>query len=365
MPESRLDQETLEEALVLVKEHGSKRAAHKNSGIPRETIRSRFNTALTDPRTRKLAKELFPVEFENENPTFEVDPLPQEDFSAEELLELRKHQFAKRIRAHKARKLIPVRIKIDGPIGIAHFGDPHVDDDGCDIIRLERDVKLVRDTEGMFGGNVGDLQNNWVGRLARLYAHQSTTDKQAWTLTEWLVNAISWLYLVKGNHDCWTGSGDPLDWMMRNQSGTMQDHGARLNLIFPNKKEVRINARHDFTGHSMWNEVHGPKKAAKMGWRDHVLTCGHKHTSGYALEKCPASGLISHIMRVAGYKIIDGYADEKGLPDQNIFPTAVTIINPEYADDDPKLVHTVFDMEEGADYLNWKRSKWELGKRAS
>ncbi len=50
-------------------------------------------------------------------------------------------------------------------------------------------------------------------------------------------------------------------------------------------------------------------------------------------------------------------AHEKGLPNQDIFPNAVTIINPRYADDDPRLIHTCFDVEQGADYLTWLRSK--------
>jgi hypothetical protein len=35
---------------------------------------------------------------------------------------------------------------------------------------------------------VGDTTNNWTGRLARLYADQSTSAAQAWRIAEWLVN---------------------------------------------------------------------------------------------------------------------------------------------------------------------------------
>ena len=40
---------------------------------------------------------------------------------------------------------------------------------------------------------------------------------------------------------------------MREHSGIYEQWGARLNLIFPNGKEIRINARHMFKGNSMWN----------------------------------------------------------------------------------------------------------------
>jgi hypothetical protein len=145
------------------------------------------------------------------------------------------------------------------------------------------------------------------------------------------------------------------------QAGVLyQWHGARLALRTPSGREVRINARHDFKGHSQWNTAHGPAKAVQMGWRDHVLTCGHTHTSGYQVLKDPATGLISHALRVGSYKTFDRYAEEKGLPDQCIFVAPTTIIDPNFADDDVRCVTVIFDPEHAADYLTWLRAKHRL-----
>ena len=114
----------------------------------------------------------------------------------------------------------------------------------------------------------------------------------------------------------------------------------------------------------MWNTVHGVSKAAQMGWRDHILTCGHKHTSGYTPIKDPASGLLSHCIRVASYKTHDRYADEKGLPDQNFTENVVTVIDPDAASE-RHLVTVFLNVEEGAEFLTWKRSKFAMGKRAA
>lgn len=288
---------------------------------------------------------------------FEIAELPDDAPTIDELLHRRVQQFQRKSAAKDARKLIPVRINLDGPVAIAHFGDPHVDDDGTDIPLLQRHVNVVNRTEGMFAGNVGDTTNNWIGRLARLYSEQTTSAKEAWLLAEWLFRSMDWLYVLGGNHDAWSGAGDPLSWIAR-QGGTLYEpHGARLALQFPNGRVVRLNARHDFKGHSQWNTAHGVAKAAQMGWRDHILTCGHTHVSGYQVVKDPATGLISHAIRAASYKVHDRYADEKGLPDQNIFMCPVTVVDPQYADDDPRLITTLFDPEEGADYLRWKRSR--------
>lgn len=151
---------------------------------------------------------------------------------------------------------------------------------------------------------------------------------------------------------------------MRNSGSVHESHGARLNLRFPNGKQVRINARHDFKGQSMWNTAHGVAKAAQAGWRDHILTCGHTHQSGYNILKDPATGLISHAIRVASYKWHDRYAEELGLPDQNISENVVTVIDP-YADAERRLVTVFMDLEEGAEFLTWKRGKYASGKRAA
>jgi hypothetical protein len=335
---------TTEQIKAAVSICGSNRAAARHLGISESGIRHRL---MKGTQTKP----------------FESPDLPSELPPIDELIERRKKQYARKHEAEKARDLIPVKIKIDGPIGIAHFGDPHVDDDGTDIAQIEADVAVINKTEGMFAANVGDLQNNWIGRLAHLWGQQSTSAAEAWALTEWLVRSTPWLYLLGGNHDCWSGAGDPLKWIMQTHQGIFEAWGVRLNLIFPNGKQVRVNARHDFQGHSMWNPNHGPSKAVQMGWRDHILTCGHKHTSGYQVLKCPSTGLVSHTIRVAGYKIHDRYGKELGLPNQNIFPTAVTIIDPRHEDDNPKLITTLFDVEEACDYLNFKRRRYAKAAR--
>lgn len=288
---------------------------------------------------------------------FTVPDLPESEISADELIAQRSKAFQRKAKAAEARKLIPIQIHVDGPIGIAHFGDPHVDDDGTDIDTLRRHVELINTTEGLFAGNVGDYRNNWIGRLARLWADQSTSARDAKVLAEWLLGGCNWLYLVGGNHDAWAGTDDPIAWIAQQVHALHEPFQCRIELNFPNGRKIRINARHDFKGHSEWNTAHGVAKAARIGWRDHILTCGHTHVSGYQVLKDPSNGLISHAIRVASYKTYDRYAIEKGLPDQNIFVCPVTIIDPRYGDDDTRCITTLFHPEVAADFLTFLRSK--------
>lgn len=292
-----------------------------------------------------------------QQPEFTVAAIPQDDVPIAELIAHRKKQFEKKKLHEESRKLIPVKIRLDGPIGVLHFGDPHVDDDGTDIAALEHHKKLCSTVEGLFAANVGDITNNWVGRLAKLYDSQSTSAPQAWRLAEWLLKDTRWLYIIAGNHDAWSGAGDPIKWIARQEDSLYQSSEVRLDLRFPNSASVRINARHDFAGSSQWNPAHGPMKSVFHGVRDHVAICGHKHKSGYGIIKDPDSGIACHAIQVASYKLYDRYARDKGFRDQTLSPCVLTVIDPALPQTHPDLVKVFWDADEGVSFLKWKRKR--------
>ncbi len=288
---------------------------------------------------------------------FEVAELPSELPTAEELLKRRSMQFSRKKDAADARHLIPVKVKIDGPIGLAFMGDPHVDDNGTDIDLLQEHVNILNKHEALFPLGIGDYSNNWVGRLARLYGQQSLSQAEAWVLVEWLINSLDWLALVAGNHDCWSGDSDPIKWMTKTARVNYEAHGVRLGLALPNGRQIRINARHDFSGRSAWNNAHGIQKAVKLGFKDHIATAGHIHTSAPAVEQDPMSGLITHCLRIASYKRLDRYAEEKGLPNQGFMICPVVVVRPQFADNDVRLMTLFMEPEGGADYLAFLRKR--------
>lgn len=344
MAAKNLDDATKRATLAAFEQYGSVSAAALALGMHRATFESRLQRSKSEPPAQLAAD-------------FEVQSLPSEEMPTGELLALRSKAFLRRSEAKEARRLIRVTVKCDGPIGIAHVGDPHVDDDGTNIVALQRHVEVIGRTEGMFAGNSGDTTNNWPGRLARLYAEQGTTAKQAWQLAEWLFGSMQWMFAIGGNHDCWSGAGDPLKWMARQANVLYQNHGVRLNLCLPSGRNVTINARHNWPGTSIWNTAHGPSRAVQRGHRDHIVTCGHLHISGYQVLRDPATRRISHALRIASYKTYDSYADAQSLDDQNIFVCPVTVIDPRYDDTDPRFITTLFDPEEAAEYLTWKRQR--------
>lgn len=333
----------------------SKRAAAKSLGIARSTFQRRLDQAALKGMIEPVKVLVEPYASND----FAVPELPCELRPVEQLIVERKSKFARLKEAKEARECVPVRILIDGPIGLAMMGDPHIDADGCDLGQLERDIQIIKETPGMYAGNVGDTTNNWTGRLAHLWQDESVSGREQWQLAKWFIEQVKWLYLIGGNHNCWSNHAigmSPIEWLMNmsGQKGLYGPSAVRFQLNFPNGRPVTVNARHDFPGNSMWNPAHGASKAAQMGYRDNILVCGHKHKSGYNVVKDPATKLISHCLQVATYKIYDTFADEKGFIDANITPCPVFIIDPE-AKDQRGLVQLFWDIELAVDYLNFRR----------
>lgn len=59
---------------------------------------------------------------QEKEPAFEVEELPSELPSALTLLDQRETQYARKAKAKEARRLIPVNVRLHGPVGIAHMG---------------------------------------------------------------------------------------------------------------------------------------------------------------------------------------------------------------------------------------------------
>ena len=287
-------------------------------------------------------------------PTHDID-LPPEEIDLEALVRERKRKFELKQAREESLKLIECRVKVPGPIGIVFHGDPHVDDDGTDILTMERFSGYTRTVEGCFAATVGDITNNWVGRLAKLYAEQSTSQAEALALGEWFVNMNNWLFLTGGNHDAWSGQTDAFKWICKQHGSFYHNAEVRMQLQFPKGDPVIINCRHDFSGHSMWNPVHGAIKAAQLGPMDDIFVNGHTHVSGY-IPMVQPNGVISHCLQVSSYKVYDRYAKERGFREQTISPAVFVIIDPQ-AEVPTRRITVHLDVDEGVEYLRWLRSR--------
>lgn len=311
-------------------------------GITRQSLQKRIKNHLTDQY--KKDREIVPAD------------LPEEDIPTEEIIKTMCDRFSARKANADATKWRKFQVNTDKPIGICWFGDPHLDDNGCNWPALKEHCEIVAETEGMYGANIGDSHNNWVGRLMREYANQDTSIATAYKLIEWFFkdSGIDWLIMLTGNHDSWNDDARYLKSVCKNIC-PMVDWRAQINLVFKNGREVKIDAAHDHKGHSQWNALHGQQKASSMGGSADLYIAGHRHNWALAQNECPETGRVYHLARARGYKHIDQYAVTCGFGNQAHGSSIVTIIDPKASP--LNLVRCFSDVREGAEYLKFLRGR--------
>jgi hypothetical protein len=285
--------------------------------------------------------------------------LPDDDEPVEAIIDMMVRRYEKRKAHHSAKRWRRFDVPTDGPYGLMVFGDPHIDDDGCDWPLLKRHCALAASTPALYAVNIGDTTNNWSGRLARLYAEQETGRTTARKLVKWLLNdsGVPWWLWILGNHDTWPGptGADTLD-RFKPHSVTMEDWGAKVTLVSPNGAEFRVHASHDFSGHSQWNPLHGPMKEARWGDQAHLYVAGHKHNWSLFAGEHEHKGSLFWLARAKGYKALDSYADRLGFGSQAHGASILAVVDPG-AVGTPSHVSCFADPEEGVEFLDFKRRR--------
>lgn len=282
---------------------------------------------------------------------------PDDDISEREIIDTMKKRFTKRQEYQRAKEWFPVEVNMDGPIAVSFFGDPHVDDDGCNWPLLDHHCDLHKSTKGLFAVNIGDSINNWSGRLMRLYAEQETSLKTAKKLARWFLtdSGIDWICWLMGNHDTWT---DFPDWLRAHNVARvpMEDWQAQFTLRFPNGRKCRIWAAHDFPGSSMWNSLHSAQKTAHLKQQAEIYAAGHTHNWAMHQEESGSRNFTYWLVRSRGYKFLDHYATLHGHFPQEEGTSVTAVIDPE-SRTQSGFVQCFAEMDVAVDYLKFMRRK--------
>jgi hypothetical protein len=343
----RLSDAFLKERMAVFARHPTQASAARELGIPAETLKSQI----------KMARERGLIPFKNGPVEKEIilPELPSSELEPEELLEQAAVRYERHQIARDARRWMEIKVKSNLPIGVVFVGDPHLDNNGCNWPLLRRDINIMASTPGMHAVNMGDITDNWIGRLVRLYADQEMSKKQAWKLAAWFLNGagISWICHLLGNHDAW-GDG-PYLIKANAKVVPVEDWQSRFQIVFPNDARVRVHASHDFPGSSIWNKMHGPQKASMLQEEADIYACGHKHEWAINESENAARNFVYHLIRARGYKHIDSYADQLGFASQKYGASITAVIDPNASD--TKKIRCFPDLPEAADFLAYKRAK--------
>lgn len=283
-------------------------------------------------------------------PKFVLDGDDSEDI--DELIARRRKAFERKAKAAEARRWFEIGMRETRPYGVLWFGDPHLDNEGCNWPLLERHLAVARQP-GVYGGNVGDTTDNWpwTGRLAKLWADADISDKSAKKLAEWFMfdAGVRWLVWLVGNHDAWNGGGDFYK-RLGAHAVPVVDWRAQFVLSHPTGIFTRIDAAHGRKGTSIYNPSHGTIRAAKFGEAADLFVTGHIHSFGLTHFEDADRKHTSWLAQVRGYKFDDGFAWVNGFAEYQNGAAILSVIDPQTG-----KITCFADPEEGAEWLSWKR----------
>lgn len=316
---------------------------HKITGKPLATIR-RWKRAFEAEEAASPPK----VEF----PRFVIDG--DEDEPIDDIIARKRKGFERKFKAHSDREWFEIRVNEEKPYGLLLFGDPHLDDDGCNIPLLERHLAIAS-RDGVYSLNIGDSTNNWVGRLERLYANQEASKNTGKRLVEWLMfdSGATWLCWILGNHDAWN---DGVDFHMRLAQHQIPviDWRAQFKLVHPSGTEARIDASHGRKGSSIWNNLHATLRAAKLGELADAYLTGHTHNYGLEDLEIAERRSSTWLIQLRGFKWMDSHALYNGFAEHQRGASVLAIVDPRHGARRP-ISQCFEDVEAGADYLAYLR----------
>lgn len=344
-----LSEKQMRETLDLVNQHENVSAAAIAAGINRSTFESRYRRAkqvlmVDEPADARSDTEVLLPEF------------PNEDIDVEEILDHLSKRWEKKQEHEQAKRWFDITVKSDDVFGLAVVGDPHLGSH-CNIPLLRRDVEIMSTTPGVHCVNIGDTTNNWpgYGRLAALYAEEDMSRPTERKLARWFLEALPWVVWLEGNHDNMAGE---LSVYLRSQNVKqipMLDWAARFKLVFPSAT-IKVDAAHNHKGTSIYNPLHGQRRADLWGEDADIYVSGHHHTWAIQQhERQDSDGSCVTYARARGYKWHDEYGRRGGFHEERYGSTIIFVIDPKAPP--PTRVKPFADLEEGAEFLTWKRGR--------
>lgn len=288
-------------------------------------------------------------------PLVQLPTFPDDDISAEEILNHLSKRFEKKLENENAKHWFSVQVNSELPVGFAVVGDPHLGTH-CNIPLLRSHIDIMSKTEGMMAVNIGDTADNW-GRLIHLYAEDDISRPTERKLARWFLKdaGIPWVAWLHGNHDTMHSEFSTFLKSENVAQIPMVDWRAKFKLKFPKGGEVKVDAAHNHKGSSIYNRLQGQKRAALWDEDADIYVAGHHHTWALTHEELD-DGRVVWMGRARGYKWIDEFATRHNFHRDEHGATILFVIDPG-EENAVRRISAFADLEEGADFLTWKRKR--------
>ncbi len=208
-----------------------------------------------------------------------------------------------------------ITINEEKPVGIALTGDWHVGNCGVAYDLLERDLRIIRDTEGLYAIGAGDYKDNYIsgspkgGQFGQIF-QPGMQDQVAIFYAKMIKDKI--LAMVRGCHDHWdqtTTDRDFISFMCKETEAVNLWHGGDLYIKVGEQKYL-WKIRHKYPFKSSLNVENSMRRIMEIQGPADIATEAHYHNP-YIMDR-HLMGEYRIFARCGSYKIWDEYAQRLG-----------------------------------------------------
>lgn len=249
--------------------------------------------------------------------------------------------------------------KIKSPVFmLGLFGDPHLDNPGCDLECFEENIERLDASQHIHGLCIGDVFDNWVRALAHAGA-DSAPAYAAWVLFDAWMEHYPFLSLILGNHDLWnTGTASALIEFCRSRGILVRRSGGTLAIATGQGQPITIAARHIWGGNSQYSEAHSLKRAATFGQTDaDLLVGGHFHKGECREHVRPHDGRVSKLAMLDSFKRLDDYANDRGFMSAERPPVVWAVCDSRLPVTSHERVQLFYDFDTARALMDHRRGK--------
>lgn len=224
-----------------------------------------------------------------------------------------------------------ISIVDDKPIGIAFTGDWHLGARGVNYSQFDKDMELIKNTEGLYAIGMGDYKDNQSP-----YVHSSGTFDQLAPprLQDELVKskvkfiADKWLALIRGCHDDWDSKLANKDFIqeLSELANTVNLwHGGKVTVMLGDQT-YEIIARHKYKYESNLNTTNPHRNLVNNFGHYDIVALAHRHYPDLQLTTRMGKKLV--YLRSGTYKLYDDFGQKIGGY-EGIYGVPVVILYPD------------------------------------
>lgn len=218
------------------------------------------------------------------------------------------------------------------PVGICFWGDWHIGAHGCDYEQFDRDLDLIRDTDGLYFIGMGDYKDNQNALVhASGVNEQTATQGMQDMLVKMFMEQVGHkaLALVRGCHDDWDHRNANKDFISTLCAKDVADcvnlwHGGGITVKLQ-EQTYKIRARHKYKNESGLNTTNSQRNMLNDFGPCDVICIAHKHFPDMQMLSRMKQKVV--YFRSGTYKVYDeygqklaGYTGEHGVPMVVLYP---------------------------------------------